>query len=437
MNRRTLLTCSASIAAMTLAPFAFAGEIPATVDAPVTINYYNYNLASAGIGATATKRLIAEFEAVNPNIKVNGVGVTATEIGTRIQADIAANNGPDVAQMVFSDFDFMIHNLGAVALEDIVPEAERKQHFEGVSEKGLQLGVYNNKTYGLAYTFSTPVLFYNADLFRKAGLDPEQPPKTWAEAKTAALAIVDKTDAEGIATGIFGPSAGDWLFQGVVRSNGGDVLSADRKTLTFAEPAAVEAVAMLKDLNVSGAYTNLDVAAAMDAMAAGTVGMYLQTSAVQGYLVKGATNNFELRTSTMPRFGDKPVRPNNSGSALVIMSQDPHKQRAAWELMKFMTSKHAYTVITSEIGYLPLRTDIVDDPQYLGNWVKQHPLIQPNLEQLKVLEPWKSFPGPNFRQIIKTMMEGAEMAVFGDVDPDETMKGAQKAAQALMPATTN
>lgn len=437
MNRRTLLMCSAALAAVTLAPFAYATEIPATVDTPVTINYYNYNLASAGNGAEATKRLIAEFEAANPNIKINGVGVTAAEIGTRIQADIAANNGPDVAQMVFSDFDFMIHNLGAVALEDIIPETELKQHFDGISEKGLQLGVYDNKTYGLAYTFSTPVLFYNADIFRKAGLDPEQPPKTWAEVKTAALAIVDKTDADGIATGIFGPSAGDWLFQGVVRSNGGGVLSADRKTLTFAEPAAVEAVAMLKDLNESGAYTNLDITAAMDAMAAGTVGMYLQTSAVQGYLVKGATNNFELRASTMPRFGDKPVRPNNSGSALVIMSQDPLKQRAAWELMKFMTSKHAYTVITSEIGYLPLRTDIVDDPQYLGNWVKEHPLIQPNLEQLKVLEPWESFPGSNFRQIVKTMMEGAEMAVFGGVDPAEAMKSAQDAAQALMPVSTN
>lgn len=158
---------------------------------------------------------------------------------------------------------------------------------------------------------------------------------------------------------------------------------------------------------------------------------------MQGYLVKGAKGNFELRATTMPRFGDKPVRPNNSGSALVIMTHDPLKQRAAWELMKFMTSKHAYTVITSEIGYLPLRTDIVTDPQYLGNWVKDHPLLQPNLEQLAVLEPWEPFPGPNYRQIAKTMMEGAEAAVFGGGDPGTALKEAESAAQALMPATTN
>ncbi len=33
-----------------------------------------------------------------------------------------------------------------------------------------------------------------------------------------------------------------------------------------------------------------------------------------------------------------------------------------------MTSKRAFTVITSKIGYLPLRLDIVDDPHYLGPW---------------------------------------------------------------------
>lgn len=433
MNRKFFLTGSLALITMGAVLPAFAQAIPATVDQPVTISYYNYNLASAGNGAEATKRLIAGFEAANPNIKVEGIGVGPAEITSRIQADVAAGRIPDVVQMVFSDLEFTVDNLGAAALEDMVPAEELTAHFQGMSPQGLKLGVLNDKTYGLAYTFSTPVLFYNADLFRQAGLDPDKPPKTWAEVKSAALAIVEKTNAEGLATGIFGPTAGDWLFQGVLRSNNGGLMSDDRKTLAFAEPPALEAVAMLRDLYDSGAYANLDITAAMEGMASGNVGMYLQTSAIQGFLVKGSEGKFELRASTMPRFGDKPQRPNNSGSALVILSRDPLKRRAAWELMKFMTSREAYTVITAEIGYLPLRTDIVDDPKYLGNWVKEHPLIQPNLEQLGLLERWESFPGPNYRQIQKTMMEGAEMAVFGGVDPAEAMQAAQASAQAMMP----
>jgi multiple sugar transport system substrate-binding protein len=369
----------------------------------------------------------------NPSIKVNGVGVPVTGFTARVQADLAARRQVDLVQLGFADLDFAVHSLGAKALEDLIPGDELRANFEGIAPNGLALGKLEGKTYGLAYTFSTPVLFYNADLFRAAGLDPEHPPQTWAEVKQASLTIKAKTSKSGLATGILGPSAFDWLFQGVVRSNGGATISRDRKRMTFAEPASVEAVAMLRDLNDSGALENLDVNGAMERMAAGEMGMYLQTSAVQGFIVAGAKDKFDLRASTMPRFGAKPTRPNNSGSALIILASDPIRQRATWELMKFLTSKRGYTVITSEIGYLPLRTEIVNDPAYLGEWVKSHPLVQPNLEQLKVLEPWEAMPGANYRQIVKTMMDAVELSVTGKVDVAATLKAAQDVAQAMLP----
>ena len=430
MNRKTILLAALALAVSTP---ALAQAIPASVDAPVTITFYNYNLGSAGPGKDATEKLIAEFMAANPNVTVEGVPYGAADGNSRLQADLAAGLSVDLVQLGFNSLDYARANYAAKALEDIIPAEEIAGHMDGMSPNGLKLGVLEDKTYGLAYTFSTPVLFYNADIFTAAGLDPDAPPQTWADIKTAALAIEEKTDKLGFSAGIFGPTAADWLFQGVIRSNNGSVISPDRTTLTFAEPAAVEAVTMIRDLFDAGAYENIDIAAAMENMAAGNMGMYLQTSAVQGVLVNGAEGNFDLRAAPMPRFGDKPTRPNNSGSALVILSADPVKQRATWELMKFLTSKHGYTVITSEIGYLPLRTDIVNDPEYLGEWIKDHPLIEPNLEQLSRLEPWDAMPGPNYAQIVKTMMDAAEMAVFGGADVAATLADAQANAQALMP----
>lgn len=428
MNRTSLLL---GALALSLSTPVLAQMAPA-IDQPVTITFYNYNLASAGLGGQATQNLIDEFMAANPNIKVEGVPYSSAD-GSRIQADLAAGLPVDLVQTVFSDLDFSVHNFGAQALEDITTDGELAAHLEGMHPNGTKLGVLDGKTYGLAYTFSTPILFYNADLFRAAGLDPENPPQTWAEVKAAGLAIEDKTDAEGLAAGITGAGAVDWLFQGVVRSNNGEVISRDRKTLKFAEPEAVEAVAMLRDLYDSGVYENTDFNGAVEGMAAGKLGMYLQTSALQGSLVAGAEGNYELRATTMPRFGDKPTRPNNSGSALTIHTTDPLKQRAAWELMKFLTSEHGYTIITSQIGYLPLRPAIVDDPAYLKDWVASHPLVQPNLEQLDRLEPWDPMPGPNYRQIVKTMMDAVEMSVFGGADVAATLADAQANAQALMP----
>ena len=435
MNKLTVWARRAVAATIVVAATAAtAQQMPATVDKPVTIRFANYNLGTAGLGRDATLEMLDTFAKANPLIKVEGVALPSAEVMSRVQADVVAGQPPDVAQLVFFDLDYAVANFGVRALEDMVPAAELKAHFDGIFPNGLELGRLNGKTYGLAYVFSTPVLFYNADLFKAAGLDPDQPPKTWAEVKTDAVAIQQKTGKTGFISGIYGPTAGDWLFQGVVRSNGGAVISPDRKTMSFASPEGIEAVKVLRDIHDAGAMPEmLDINAQMEAMASGNAGMYLQTSAIQAFLIKGATGKFDLRASTMPAFGDKPVRPNNSGSALVIVANDPVKQRAAWELEKFLTSKHGYTIITSQIGYLPLRTDIVDDPAYLGDWVKAHPLVQPNLKQLAVLEPWDPMPGPNYRQIAKLMMDAAESATFSNVDVAETLKTAQDQAQALFP----
>lgn len=413
---------------------ANAQAIPETIDKPVTITFYNYNLASAGPGADATRKMIAEFEAANPNIKVEGVPVPPQDIASRLQADIVARQPVDLVQMPFAGLGYASENLGAVALEDIVPEAELDAHFEGMVPNGLELGRLNNKTYGLAYTFSTPVLYYNADIFREVGLDPETPPTTWAELKAAGLKVKEQTNYLPLATGIYGPTALDWLMQGVIKSNGGAVINSDRTKMTFAEPESIEAIEMLRDLAQLGLTENLSISAQMEGMAAGNTAMYLQTSAIQGYLVKGATDNFELRAAAMPAFGDKPVKPSNSGSALSLHATDPVKQRAAWNFMKFLTSKRGYTIITSEIGYLPLRLSIVDDPEFLGEWVKDNPLLQPNLNQLADLEAYVPLPGPNYLQIGLSMMDAMEMATFGDNDDVAgLLTEAQERAARLMP----
>jgi multiple sugar transport system substrate-binding protein len=362
---------------------------------------------------------------------VQGLPVPSNEILTRMQADIVAGQQPDLAQLTFRDLIYIAKDLGANALEDMVPAAELKGNFEGMIPAGLQLGVVEGKTYGLAYTFSTPILYYNADLFRKAGLNPDVPPKTWAEVKTAADAIASKTGKGGFFPGAYGPADGTFVYQALLMSNGGNV--RDGNTLTFANKDGVAAVKMLRDMVDSGGHARIDVASPTDSMASGNLGMFLYTSAVQNSLSKAAKGKFDLRVAALPSFGDKPTKPTNSGSALYVFSKDPQKQRAAYELMKFLTSKHGYTIITSKIGYLPLRLDIVDDPAYLGEWTRNNPLIRPNLEQLSRLTANVAFPGPNYRQAENIMKDSVTEAVFGKNDPEKVLVEAEANAQALMP----
>lgn len=422
--RRAIL--GAALAALPLA--AAAQTMAPTIDAPVTIRFYNYNLASAGLGREGTLEMIAAFEAANPMIKVEGVGVPWQELIGRVQADVVAGQGPDIAQIIFSDFAFVVENFGVPALEDIVPPAELADHFAGFLPNGLELGRLDGQTYGLAYVFSTPVLYYNADVFRAAGLDPDQPPKTWEEVREAARAITEATGNPGFVTGL----NQTWLMQAVIMSNGGRVISEDRKTLMFGEPEAVEAISMLRAIASDGSKPNLG-ASNTEVFSSGKIGMYLITSAVQGALLRASAGNWELRAAPMPGFGDRKPVPVNSGSALLVMTDDPVKQRAAWELMKHLTSDYGYTVITSKIGYVPLRPNAIESEEWLAGWLRDNPIAGPNIVQLDTLSPWVAFPGANYRQIGSAFMNAIEAAVFAPNDPAETLADAQRRAQALMP----
>src|SRR5690606_34724810 len=124
---------------------------------------------------------------------------------------------------VFRDLIYLSTDLGANALEDMAGEEAYAELTEGMIPQGLELGKVDGKTYGLAYTFSTPILYYNADLFREAGLDPDNPPQTWEEVKAAGEAIVANTDAEGFFPGAYGPADGTFVYQAILMSNGGNV----------------------------------------------------------------------------------------------------------------------------------------------------------------------------------------------------------------------
>lgn len=397
----------------------------------VKLTFYSYNLAIAS-QIEGTEKLISEFEAAYPHIDIEAVPVASTDINAKVQADIVAGTAPDIAQLVFDGLDFAVNNFNAKPLEDIVSAEQLAADFEGFSPNGLRLGQLNGKTYGLPFTFSTPVLFYNAKLFEEAGLDPNRPPATWAEAKEYGLQIAGNTAASGMHVG--GAAGNDWIVQGLIGSNGGKVLSDDRKTIMFGEDEAIGAVAMWQDLIHSGANSKMNDGEAIEAFSQGKIGMLLFTSALQSAFVAASeAGGWELKAAKMPAFEGKPTAPVNSGSALFILSDDEAKQKAAYEFLKFATSERGYTIITSELGYLPLRPAIVEDPQYLKEWVEQNPLVQPNLEQLEHLQQWVSFPGPNWKQIENILLDAVSKAILSDAgDVAGIMKDAQQRAQTLV-----
>lgn len=410
---------------------AAGGTMAAEITEPVTITFENYNLAAAGANRDATLKMLELFEEANPLITVDAVATVDQEMFPTLQAKVVAGNPPDVAQLLLREWDQNIENLPVVPLDELAGPAAVEEHLQSgnpIHPRAAALTVRDGVNYGLAYVFSTPTLFYNADLFREVGLDPDDPPQTWDEVADAAQAIADGTDAEGLYVACIEL---DWCTQGILLSNGGRVMSPDRSEITWAGEESLEVYEFWQDIVESGAHADLSGADARDAFAAGNMGMYLQTSALQSSLIASSEGVWELRSTGMPSFGDQPPVPVNSGAGLGVFATDPVQQRAAWELVKFLTSEEAMEIITVEMGYLPLRPGMIDDPDSLGTW-ENRDLILPNLAQLDSLEPSLSFPGQNALQIRDLFLRSLELVLFNGADVTETFTDSQQRATELV-----
>ncbi|MFD1814498.1 ABC transporter substrate-binding protein [Rhodococcus gannanensis] len=451
--RRT--TVSAAVA-LTAAALTLTGCATGTVDAAagggsvvpeldpnqkVEIVFESYNLQQAGVWTDTITGLIEDFEAEHPNITVKAqppqgaAGASGVATAASVQTQMLAGSPPDVGQMTFDTVDFAVNQLKAQNLDALVGAEAVEENFGGdhpFHPRAKVLGDWNGATYGVPYVFSTPVLFFNASALDKAGVPADVDLSTWPNVVDVAKKVTAATGKPALSISC-SVKGGNWCMQALFRSSGGAVLSDDRSTIEFGEPESVDAVTALREMFDAGVLANQAATSQGESFMKGETALTLTTSAYQGAFINAAkTGGWNLQTAAMPAFEGHEAVPTNSGSGLFVFSQDPAKQRASWELIKFMTSDHAYTEISSKIGYLPLRTSLTEDPNTLQPWAQANPLIEPNLAQLDRLEPWVSYPGNSYVQVDDILATAIEESVFYGKDPAATLGAAQQRAQDLI-----
>ncbi|MGW8653022.1 extracellular solute-binding protein, partial [Nocardia salmonicida] len=260
-----------------------------------------------------------------------------------------------------------------------------------------------------------PVVFYNADLFTAAGLDPAQPPKTMAQLKQAAQAIKDKTEAQGVYVSAADPGKSDYLTQSLVNSAGGALVSGSGEITVDSAPV-ITALSTIQDLTKSGVQPAVDFASAQSAFNSGKLGMLITTGGGLLTLDAAAKGKFALQVAPLPAFDNLPARPTFSGSGLTIVAKDDAKAKAAWKFVQFLTNDESFKLIASQMGYLPLRTaaESSADPR-LGSAVKQ----------MADLAPYTAFPGKQSNQgVVILQDEAVEPIVLRGADPAATLRAA-------------
>jgi putative chitobiose transport system substrate-binding protein len=139
--------------------------------------------------------VIAQFEAKNPNVKVNWVDVPWGDMETRVLTAAVSNTLPDVINLNLPFSQKLAQNDLLVDMNKAAADV-KNDFFAGTWEAST----YNNVVFALPWYITSNMVYYNADIFKKAGLDANTPPTSFDELYVYAKAIKEKTGSYGYMT---------------------------------------------------------------------------------------------------------------------------------------------------------------------------------------------------------------------------------------------
>lgn len=220
---------------------------------------------------------VSAFEEANPDIDVKAVETAYDP--TTFQALAAGGSLPDVLSVPLTEPQGLIKRGQAADLTDTL---KSEGLLDSLNPAILKLASdADGKAYGVptnAYSFG---LVYNRALFTAAGLDPDAPPTTWDEVRTAAQQITAKTGAAGFSV-LTTANTGGWQFTGMTYSFGGTVENADGTKATFDDTPSADALALLQTMQFEDgtlpANTLYDADSQGQDFAAGKIGMMIGAS---------------------------------------------------------------------------------------------------------------------------------------------------------------
>jgi multiple sugar transport system substrate-binding protein len=297
---------------------------------------------------------------------------------------------------------------------------------EGYAPETLAMAKVDGKLYGLPWTSSTPVVFFNQDLVVKAGGDPKNIPKDW----NGLIALAGKIDA--LAPDVMGMyfelGTDDWMTQNLLRSENVDLVSADGKTLAFDTPQGVAAVDLFRRFHTEGGQEPIDQPSARQQMYAGKMGFYFVSTAAVRSFDREIGKRFTWGTAPIPLVNGGGVV--SGGMVAVILSKDPTKRKAAFDYIRFGTGAESQAFIVQNTGYMPVNLKAVP---MLDAFYAEHPAWKTSVLQLPNSRPLLAWSGENGVRISQAFVDGMTALANGQTDAAQTVAALAEQVKALLP----
>ena len=395
---------------------------PAVAETELTMYY---PIAVGGKLTEVVDGIVSDFEAANPDIKVNAI-YSGNYDDTRVRAlsALASGDPAQLAVMFSIDAYDLIEQDLVMAFDDI--SGVDKNWLNSFYPALMANGNIEGKTWGIPFQRSTIVAYYNKDLFRAAGLDPEAPPTTWDE-----IISMGKTLTKDGTYGLMIPSTGYpyWMFQALAIQNGKEVMSNDGLTTYFDDQTVIDTLDFWKSLSTEHGIMpegTVEWGTLRQAFLEGKTAMMWHST---GNLTAVKNNaSFDFGVAELPANVRK-GSPTGGGNFYVFKETSAEERAAALKLIEFMTSPEqaaAWSIATGYMGVSPAAYET----EALKKYTSEFPpaLVARNQLEHAVAE-FSTFETARVREGLNNAIQAALTSAKSSGD---ALKEAQSAAVRLL-----
>lgn len=362
---------------------------------------------------------------------------TYTETMTGAIAAFRARQQPHIVQVFEVGTGTMMAAKGAIyPIHELM--ADNNMEFDKEAYLPSVVGYYTDRSGNmLSFPFnsSTPIMYYNKDVFAKAGLDAEQPPKTWAEMAEASQKIVDS----GAATCGFTTSWPSWVmlenfsaWHNLPLGTQANGFGGFDTEFVFNNEHVAQHWDNLKSWQDEGLFKWGGPGSGPDSAPmfySGECAMFFGSSASRAGVLRNSS--FDVGFGFQPYYADIKGAPQNTiigGATLwVLQGHSKEEYEAVAAFFEFLSQPEVQAKWHQDTGYLPITQAAYELSQQQG-YYEQNPGADTSIKQMTLNAPTENSKGlrfGSFVQIRDIISEEMEAVMTGQ-------KSGQQAADAAV-----
>ena len=344
-----------------------------------------------GVNGEALESLVTKFNDENEY----GIKVTSVYQGeyddslTKLKSAQIGNMGADLVQIYDIGTAFMINSGWIVPMQELI-DAD-SYDMSNIEENLTAYYTVDDQLYSMPFNSSTPIMYYNVDMFEKAGIT-EIPTSLEGINEIGEQLMTEGGAGEAISLSIYG-----WFFeqfcckQGLNYVNNGNGREGTATAVEFDSNGAAENILTAWNTLYENGYAP-NVGKGGDSgladFTAGKSAITLGSTASLKQILQDVNGKFEVGTAYFPSITDTDEGGVSIGGASLwaLDNQNPVKLRATWEFIKFLISAESQAYWNAQTGYFPVTTEAHTEEVFLAN-IEEYPQFQTAIDQLHDSSP--------------------------------------------------